>query len=43
MTEGSYDLYQDFELHELALKDFLLYEHLNQYKKRLISTGIIKY
>ena len=33
MTEGSYDLYQDFELHELALKDFLLYENLNKYKK----------
>jgi len=26
LTEGSYDLYQDFELHELALKDFLLYD-----------------
>ena len=35
MTEGSYDLYQDFELHELALKDFLLYEHLNNYKKEV--------
>ncbi|MEY4278054.1 MAG: hypothetical protein RL377_58 [Bacteroidota bacterium] len=35
MTEGSYDLYQDFELHELALKDFLLYEHLKNYKKEV--------
>lgn len=35
---SSFDLYQDFELHELALKEFLLYEkdnskqHANQYK-----------
>lgn len=28
-TDNSYDLYQDFELHELALKDFLLYRHTN--------------
>lgn len=35
---SSFDIYQDFELHELALKEFLLYEkdnskqHANQYK-----------
>ncbi len=35
---GSYDIYQDFELHELALKEFLIYENkkplkiANQYK-----------
>jgi hypothetical protein len=32
MTEGSYELYPDFELHVLALNDFLLYENLNKYK-----------
>ena len=31
-TESSYDLYQDFDLPELALKDFLLYENPNQKK-----------
>jgi len=31
-TESSYDLYQDFDLPELALKDFLLYENSKQKK-----------
>lgn len=32
--ESSYDIYQDFELHELALKEFLLY-HKNKYDKTI--------
>jgi two-component sensor histidine kinase len=32
LTESSYDLYQDFDLPELALKDFLLFENPKQKK-----------
>lgn len=32
-VEASFDLYQDFELHELALKDFLYYEKFEQIEK----------
>ena len=31
-TISSYDLYQDFELHELALKEFLWFEKIENYK-----------
>lgn len=31
-TESSYDLYQDFELYELALKEFLWFEKIENYR-----------
>lgn len=33
-TDNAYELYQDFELHELALKDFLLYRQ-NKFSKAI--------
>lgn len=42
LAASSYDLYQDFELHELAINEFLNYENPKREKKLLTNISIIE-